>query len=105
MNRHTPGPWEVVTPTANASTKARDVRTVRTSARKWSRRVARVYAFGTADADANARLIAAAPELLRVLTAAEHALRSYELSNANPDLAVRVADAAKAVLDQAEGRS
>lgn len=54
--------------------------------------------------DEEARLIAAAPDMLRVLTAAELALRSYEFGNASPDLARQVADAAKAVLDKAEGR-
>jgi len=54
--------------------------------------------------DEEARLIAAAPDLLRVLTAAEHALRAYEFGNADPSLARQVADAAKVVLDKAEGR-
>lgn len=53
---------------------------------------------------ANARLIAAAPDMLRVLTAAEHALRAYQFGNVDPSLAEQVGDAIKVVLDRAEGR-
>ena len=40
---------------------------------------------------ANARLMAAAPTMLRALTAASHALKSYAHGNASPDLAASTA--------------
>lgn len=53
---------------------------------------------------ANARLIAAAPELLVALTAAAHALHSYAYGNAARELAQEVATLADDALAQAEGR-
>lgn len=58
----------------------------------------------TAETLATATLFAAAPELLDVLTAAWHALRSYQYGNASPDLAADVADRAEAAIAKAEGR-
>ena len=50
---------------------------------------------------ANARLIAAAPQLAGALLAASRALRSYQYGNAAPDLAKEIADAADGLLAQA----
>jgi hypothetical protein len=44
------------------------------------------------EADANARLIAAAPTMLATLIAASHALKSYQFGNASPDLAASIAE-------------
>lgn len=54
---------------------------------------------------ANARLIAAAPELLRALMAASNALRAYQYGNSSPDLAKEIANAADAAIAKAEGTS
>jgi hypothetical protein len=57
------------------------------------------------DADvADARLIAAAPELLRAVHAAFHALKSYQYGNAAPDLAATCADECERAIARAEGR-
>lgn len=56
------------------------------------------------EAEANARLIAAAPDLYRLLTAAKHALRSYQYGNAATDLAKDIADDAEKLIAKAEGR-
>ncbi len=61
---------------------------------------------GRADIQAaNARLIAAAPDMLKLLHAAYHALESYRYGNASPDLAASVAVAIHDVIAKAEGRS
>jgi hypothetical protein len=52
---------------------------------------------------ANARLIAAAPDLLKACIAAQNALRSYQYGNSSPDLAKEVADFASAVITKAAG--
>jgi len=57
------------------------------------------------EAVAGATLIAAAPELLKALTAASHALKSYAYDNASPDLATNIAAVADAAIAKAEGRS
>lgn len=50
---------------------------------------------------ANGTLLAAAPELFKLLTAAALALRSYQYGNAATDLAKEVADAADELLGRA----
>jgi hypothetical protein len=57
------------------------------------------------EVEANARLIAAAPEMLRLLTAASHALRSYQYGNSATDPAKDVADLIDAVLVTVRGES
>ena len=56
-----------------------------------------------ADAEANRRLIIAAPALLKTLRAASHALRSYQYGNAATDLARSTADACDAAIVKAGG--
>jgi hypothetical protein len=53
----------------------------------------------------DARLIAAAPDLLKVARAASHALRSYEYGNASIERAKSVADAIDLAVAKAEGRA
>lgn len=53
---------------------------------------------------ANARLIAAAPDMRNALMAAARALRSYEFGNTAPDLARMVADACETTIRKAGGR-
>lgn len=53
---------------------------------------------------ANANLVAAAPELYRALDAAKNALRSYQYGNASPELAEAIADMADKALAKAGGR-
>jgi hypothetical protein len=54
--------------------------------------------------EADARLIAAAPELLNAAQAAYHALESYAHGNAAPELARNVARLLDLVIAKAEGR-
>jgi hypothetical protein len=53
----------------------------------------------------NARLIASAPEMYRMLEAAVHCLRSYQFGNAAPKLAEEMADACEVVIREARGES
>jgi hypothetical protein len=53
---------------------------------------------------ADAQLIAAAPDLLKLADAAYHALKSYAYGNASPDLANSVAAALEEAIAKAEGR-
>ena len=54
--------------------------------------------------EADARLIAAAPDLLEACHAAYNALKSYEYGNGSPELANSVADNVMAAISKAEGR-
>ena len=54
---------------------------------------------------ANAQVMAASKDLLKLLKAASYALRSYQYGNAAPDLAEEIANEADAVIARAEGRS
>jgi hypothetical protein len=62
MSQHTPGPW-VIDPNDNLIVMAEDVRVVADCAH--------ALAMGAMEAESNARLIAAAPELLEALKAVE----------------------------------
>lgn len=53
--------------------------------------------------DANAQLIAAAPELLKALSAAQAALMSFYYGNASADFAKDMADNCASVIDKATG--
>lgn len=108
MAPHTPGPWKVQPvigtyiytagdPYGHGQMHIADVR-------GWGHLTGRGggCAFDEQKAigiqTANARLIAAAPELLKLLTAASHALRSYQHGNAATDLAKGCADAIDALI-------
>jgi hypothetical protein len=98
MARHTPGPWTVVTGVCrndHPDTSA-DVRgpTGEPVANCWCHEAS----------IANARLIAAAPDLLNVAHAAYHALKSYEHGNVAPDLAKAVTAALDLTIAKAEAR-
>lgn len=76
MNAHKPGPWEVCDDHPD-----RACYHIRAKSRVWDfgDDVATIYSPGDAEADANARLIAAAPDLLAVL---EEICRTWDVSNA-----------------------
>jgi len=57
------------------------------------------------EVEANARLIAAAPEMHKFLTAASHALRSYQYGNSATEPAKDLADLIDAVLLTVRGES
>lgn len=66
VNEHTPGPWALkIDPAADAHVTTSD---------HWHDRIAVVFNDSRRDFKANARLIAAAPELLAALRAAESTL-------------------------------
>ena len=94
--KHTPGPWHV-DPGFLFDVVASDGRDVaethlsdgheRPDDERW----------------ANAILIAAAPDMLRALEAASHALRCYQYGNGSPELAESVADHADKIIARAKG--
>lgn len=91
--QYTEGPWWVE-PSADGSADGREVC-------DGYGHTATVY--GESDvAEANARLIAAAPELLREL---KHLLAAWEESIAYEPSYMPLGDAARAVIAKAEGRS
>ena len=55
--------------------------------------------------EANARLIAAAPELLKHSRAAYHALQSYRFGNSSHELAEEICLSLDTLISQVEGRS
>jgi hypothetical protein len=88
MSKHTPGPWTLkVGPFGEHSIKAPDKKSVASVLQK------------RADVEANARLIAAAPELLEVAKACLTAREKFGL--ADLDLTRTL----KAVIEKAEGTS
>ncbi len=60
---------------------------------------------GIARAQANAQLIKTAPDLLRMLDSACHALRSYQHGNSSPELASIIADECDIVIAAAKGKT
>lgn len=90
---HTPGPWK-------ASTGYEGV-VVSPDRREH---ICTVHFRHTRESrQANAQLIAAAPEMLTGLDIAIKALRSYEFGNSSPELAKEVADHLQTVIAKAEG--
>lgn len=86
MSKHTPGPW------------------------RTGRKVGRtIYAddklIGVMDRVEDARVAALAPEMMKVLGAASHALKSYSFGNASTVLGAEIALAIDIVLARTEGES
>ncbi len=109
--RHTPGPWKV----DRHQTNGPRVDGVCASIVRGDLFLAEVWADFEAEENgdgdiakgtglANARLMAAAPELLELLITASHALKSYMFGNASPELAAEVAYAADVVIAKATGQ-
>jgi hypothetical protein len=88
---HTPGPWRAEVPPFEIYAAVDGLEFLIAEANGG-----RLLSFD--EAEANAELIAAAPELLRLLHAAYGALRSYELGNQSTELAKEVADAIQPLL-------
>ena len=103
--KHTPGPWE-------ASADCMEISP--SSGPKSHVELARIVGPGEGssyysydEATANARLIAAAPELLAACKAAVNALRSCQWGNCSPRQVKSIAnaaEAAEAAISKAEGR-
>jgi hypothetical protein len=100
---HTPGPWELHLARAGANSVR--VCVPDATVARGCRPIAEAEILGVPrlEAEANARLIAQAPELLKLLIAATHGLRSYIYGNASPDLAAEIVAAADAVVNRASG--
>jgi len=101
--QHTPGPWRISGPPPltgdphEISIKAANIPVARIS------RSAKI-AFG--ERAANARLIAAAPELLEALRRIEGLTRAPDTLAAHPITCMQTIEAlARAAIDKAEGRS
>jgi hypothetical protein len=100
---HTPGPWRALGNDDRHELSPAPIRTLDD--------VAIAEAFqtsetpdGYAEMDANARLIAAAPDLLAAVVAASHALKSYAYGNSATDLAESIAKSCDEAIAKAEGR-
>ena len=96
MNAHTPGPWKAALPIGNPPFVSNEGTVV----------VQKVGPIGDyATAEANARLIAAAPELLEALKLLQTALTEHGLRDVKKRFSLCVADAAASeALAKAEGR-
>lgn len=100
--RHTPGPWEVGTATANFPTQIGD-QYLSVGNESLDRGICRVSPLTTIDDqdEANASLIAAAPELLAALEGLI-SIGKRDLSNPKYD---GYFEAARAAIAKAEGRA
>lgn len=85
---HTPGPWQIGVADPNGLL--------------IDPGIGKVFGFGGCP-QANASLICAAPDLLKIAKAAFHALKSYQNGNGSPDLAAVVAAALDLTIAKAEG--
>ncbi len=89
----TPGPWTWDGPADN----------IHVTQAETDNRICFLTSHGPTEANAN--LIAAAPDLHRALSAAQAALKSYEYDNASPELAAAIGAFVDRALAKAEGRS
>ena len=107
--KYTPGPWKVLPPEDGVPYLR-----IRGTALGLRFKVANVlhairregqaeYPVEAEITEANARLIAAAPELLQTLVAAEHALRSFQYGNASEEFAEAQANICAAAIAKAAG--
>jgi len=102
--KHTPGPW------AYHSWKINGGSAFGIETADHTHGLAGIYPNGNASTlltmeqhEANARLIAAAPDLLKCLNAATKALRSYQYGNGSSDLAESIADVCDVAIAKATG--
>lgn len=91
MNKHTPGPWRKDNNPRNIIANGRDI------AHTWGR-------FEDDEADANARLIAAAPDLLNELRRTREWVAQYLDIPGHADAARFKVNAIDAVIAKAEGK-
>ena len=106
MSKHTPGPWAQHTPRSPKET-ALIVRELPNHKRTVVAVIPDHREFGTAsvtnyhEMDANARLVAAAPELLVALDAMTYYFQQYE----NDGTAKRLFQTARAAIEKATGQA
>ena len=93
--KHTPGPWKAWQPRADESVP------VRTDGLGIT--IAYVHQGAITNAQSNARLIAAAPEMLEALILAEE-LYQLGIINASSELIERVASTRRAAIAKATGQ-
>lgn len=90
MDKHTPGPW--VVDINHATGNPEFIRTFISSSDGGDMYdIANVWCDETGNAKANARLIAAAPDLLAALQIAENALDMYSGGQSSDLAAIRIA--------------
>jgi hypothetical protein len=92
---HTPGPWTVICDRDDDDERPLEI----VVANDWNHRIAFPASDGNPD---DARLIAAAPNLLVAVKAAHHALISYQNWNASTELAEEIAAVCAAAIATAE---
>lgn len=97
--KHTPGPW-----TNNYVGAHGHIIRGRDANKQIANVLVGFNVVPTEEAKANARLIGAAPDLLKACHAAYNALKSYQYGNTSPDLAESVADSVMVTIAKAEGR-
>jgi hypothetical protein len=95
--QHTPGPWKIVSGNANGKFLAASIRPVISPFKGWVLPIASVRNVDESFGQANARLIAAAPDLLEALIALHTQTNSTELAKAH--------DKARAAIAKANGGS
>lgn len=100
MSTHTPGPWKIH-PYINNFGGRNETKDVGPSGRAVCEVFGAFEAPFGAESEANARLIAAAPEMLEALRTLVAAI-SY---NQNPDTLLRESEFAREVIAKAEGKS
>lgn len=102
MSKHTPGPWALLVEPECTIVIASDEPRIDDKAFGIAliphHEGANAIAWETKEA--NGRLIAIAPELLKGCQAALGALRSYQYGNSSPDLAEEIADYLQVVLEE-----
>ena len=108
MSGHTPGPWRVNWLFTAPDESQYDILAPRNDTTKYTHQVVCTMRATAANAEANARLIAAAPELLAALKEAWGKLYLLRLHVLNKEVSADLSaslDSSAAAIAKAEGRS
>lgn len=97
---HTPGPWSIYETAGNGGNIPARMEVVAPESERAKRLIANIYGFKLPEGRANARLIAAAPELLEALEAAYLVLTSQKTREYADAVTLARAALAKARADE-----